>query len=110
VKAAAAEMRAGVELDDGLVRPESVEIEPGEQPRTWDLLLTIREGRTREVRRLCEATGLEVLRLVRTSFGPVTLGALAPGASRPLAQRERTLLDALVKAGPVPRISDEDEG
>ncbi len=96
VKAAAAEIRAGIELDDGFVQPEQVEVTPGEQPRSWDLALTIREGRTREVRRLCEAVGLEVLRLVRTSFGPVTLGALAPGAARSLTSKERTLLDALV--------------
>lgn len=96
VKAAAAEIRAGVELEDGFVQPETVEVTPGEQPRTWDLALTIREGRTREVRRLCEAVDLEVLRLVRTSFGPVTLGALAPGAARALTSKERNLLDALV--------------
>lgn len=96
VKAAAAEMRGGVELEDGPVRPESVDVTPGEMPRTWDLTLTIREGRTREVRRLCEHVGLEVLRLVRTSFGPVQLGSLAPGTTRTLTTKERTLLDALV--------------
>lgn len=95
VKRAAAEIRAGIELDDGFVQPEEVEVTPGAQARSWDLALTIREGRTREVRRLCEAVELEVLRLVRTSFGPVTLGALAPGASRALTSKERTLLDAL---------------
>lgn len=96
VKAAAAEMRGGVELEDGPVRPESVDVAPGEQPRTWDLTLTIREGRTREVRRLCEHVGLEVLRLVRTSFGPVQLGSLAAGTTRALTTKERTQLDALV--------------
>jgi 23S rRNA pseudouridine2605 synthase len=96
VKAAAAEMRAGVELEDGPVHPESVDVAPGERPRTWDLTLTIREGRTREVRRLCEHVGLEVLRLVRTSFGPVQLGSLAAGTTRMLTTKERTLLDALV--------------
>ncbi len=96
VKAAAAEIRAGVELEDGFVRPEEVEVEPGENPRTWDLMLTIREGRTREVRRLCEHVGLEVLRLVRTSFGPVQLGSLAAGTTRALTTKERTQLDALV--------------
>jgi 23S rRNA pseudouridine2605 synthase len=99
VKAAAAEIRAGVELEDGLVTPESVEVSAGELPRSWDLSLTIREGRTREVRRLCEAVGLEVLRLVRTSFGPVRLGALAPGASRILTNKERDLVLALTKSG-----------
>jgi len=96
VKAAAAEMRAGVELEDGLVVPEEVIVEPSETiPRAFDLTLTLREGRTREVRRLCEAVGLEVLRLIRTSFGPVHLGTLASGASRPLTSRERDLLLAL---------------
>ena len=52
-------------------------MKPSAEARAWDLSLTIREGRTREIRRLCDAVGLEVLRLVRTSFGPVKLGALA---------------------------------
>lgn len=95
VKAAAAEIRAGVELEDGLVTPEEVTVSPAEQPRAFDLSLTIREGRTREVRRLCEAVGLEVLRLVRTSFGPVQLGTLAAGSSRALTARERDHLLAL---------------
>lgn len=99
VKAAAAEIRGGIELEDGPVRPESVEVRPGPHPRTWDLALTIREGRTREVRRLCDAVGLEVLRLVRTSFGPVRLGQLAPGASRSLSQKELALVMALTKPG-----------
>ncbi len=99
VKAAASQIRAGVELDDGVVVPEAVSVVEGAQPRTWDLSLTIREGRTREVRRLCEAVGLEVLRLVRTSFGPVSLGSLAPGATRSLTSRERDLIHALVHSG-----------
>jgi 23S rRNA pseudouridine2605 synthase len=99
VKAAAAAIREGVELEDGLVRPESVEVQPGIQPRTWDLSITIREGRTREVRRLCDAVGLEVLRLVRTSFGPVRLGSLEPGEVRTLTAKERTLVQALTSSG-----------
>ncbi len=99
VKAAAAAIREGVELEDGLVRPESVEVQPGTQPRTWDLSITIREGRTREVRRLCDAVGLEVLRLVRTSFGPVRLGSLEPGEVRTLTAKERMLVQALTSSG-----------
>lgn len=96
VKPAVQAIRAGVELEDGPVRPEAVEATPGQRPRTWDLTLTIREGRTREVRRLCEHVGLEVLRLVRTQFGPVSLGALAAGAARSLTNRERQAVEALV--------------
>jgi len=95
VKAAAAELRAGVELEDGPVHPEHVEVTEGEQSRTWELTLTIREGRHREVRRLCEAVGLEVLRLVRTAFGPVKLGGLASGAVRALTAKELTVLDTI---------------
>lgn len=95
VKAAAAAIREGIEIDDGPVRAEEVDVRPGAQARTWELELTIREGRTREVRRICEATGLEVLRLVRTAFGPIRLGSLAPGASRALSNKELDLLRAL---------------
>ena len=95
VKAAAAQIRAGVELEDGLVVPEAVTVAPSSHPRAFDLTLSIREGRTREVRRLCDAVGLEVLKLVRTSFGPIQLGSLAAGASRALTSRERDALLAL---------------
>ena len=97
VREAAAAIRAGVDLEDGHVVPEAVEVHEGPAPRTWALHLTIREGGNREVRRLCDAVGLEVLQLVRTAFGPVRLGALAPGASRALSPKERDLLRALLR-------------
>jgi 23S rRNA pseudouridine2605 synthase len=56
----------------------------------------IAEGRNREVRRLCLALGLEVDRLVRTRFGPVRLGALPPGETRPLTRGERLVIDGLI--------------
>ncbi|MFM2140580.1 MAG: hypothetical protein RLZZ25_845 [Gemmatimonadota bacterium] len=99
VKAAAAALRAGVALDDGPVHPEQVEVRESEQSRAWELTLTIREGRHREVRRLCEAVGLEVLRLVRLSFGPVRLGGLAAGAVRALTPKELALLQAIGPRG-----------
>jgi 23S rRNA pseudouridine2605 synthase len=68
--------------------------------RRWHLELTLTEGRNREVRRLCEAVGLTLDRLVRVRFGPVTLGTLAPGALRPLTDRERTLVTALARGTP----------
>ncbi len=94
--AAVVSIRRGVELEDGLVRSESVSARPlGD--RTWELELSISEGHNREVRRLCDALGLEVLRLVRTRFGPVDLGRLPSGVARPLTARERKLIGALVK-------------
>ena len=94
--AAVVQAKRGVELDDGLVRPDFVEATPlGD--RTWALELSISEGRNREIRRLCEALGLEVLRLVRTRFGPVELGGLPSGESRPLSAREKKVIEALAK-------------
>ena len=95
--AAVVAARRGVRLEDGLVRPDHVAARPAGD-RTWEFAITISEGRNREIRRLCDALGLEVLRLVRTRFGPVELGKLAPGAARPLTAREQSLLQALVRA------------
>jgi 23S rRNA pseudouridine2605 synthase len=94
--AAVVAARKGVELEDGFVRPDHVEAHPTGS-RTWELTVSISEGRNREVRRLCEALGLEVLRLVRTTFGPIELGTLPTGAARPLTLRERKLVEALAK-------------
>ena len=86
--------RRGVELEDGVVQPDHIEARSiGD--RLWELTISISEGRNREVRRLCEALGLEVLRLVRTKFGPLELGSLPSGSARPLTARERKLLEAV---------------
>jgi 23S rRNA pseudouridine2605 synthase len=95
--AARAAMR-GVELEDGPVFPREVyarRIGRG----LWELEIAIAEGRTREVRRLCEALGLVVERLVRTKFGPVKLGSLPSGKTRPLTAREGDIITALTKTG-----------
>lgn len=84
---AAERARAGVELDDGTVRAEDVDVTPAGRG-AWNFSVTIREGRKREVRRLCEALGLEVVRLVRTAYGPITLGTLKPGEWRELSLNE----------------------
>jgi 23S rRNA pseudouridine2605 synthase len=91
---AAEEMRHGVELEDGVVRPRKVVAEKIGRGR-WDLTITIAEGRNREVRRLCEALGLEVDRLVRVKFGPVELGDLAAGKVRGLTKQERAALEKI---------------
>ena len=86
--------RGGVELEDGPVHPVDVRAEPlGE--RRWTFEITLVDGRTREVRRLCESLGLTVERLVRTRYGPVELGELPPGESRPLTASERAIIEAL---------------
>ena len=90
--AASRALRAGVELDDGLVQPVTVNARPAGH-RRWEIEITLTEGRTREVRRACEAVGLSLEKLVRTRFGPITLGTLPAGGIRPLTKREVRQLD-----------------
>ena len=77
------QLRDGVELDDGMTAPARVKrLAP-------DLLeITIREGRKRQVRRMCEAVGHPVASLERVAFGPLGLRGLAPGESRRLTKVE----------------------
>lgn len=80
-------LRAGVELSDGMTRPAEVQRlrEPGGKTV---FTITITEGRNRQVRRMVEAVGSKVLKLVRVAIGPLTLGDLASGKSRSLTADE----------------------
>ena len=76
-------LRSGVRLEDGSTAPAQVRRLRG------DLLeFTIREGRNRQVRRMCEAVGHPVAALERVRLGPVRLGDLKAGASRRLSDAE----------------------
>ena len=94
VQTAIRALRRGVELEDGPVVATDVSASP-EGHGHWRLELTLAEGRNREVRRVCEAVGLDVQRLVRTRFGPVLLGKLPRGECRPLTARELQLIHAV---------------
>ena len=76
-------LREGVELDDGPTAPAKVS-----QPSPGVLRITIHEGRNRQIRRMCEAVGHPVTRLVRTRIGPIRDHRLAPGAWRELTADE----------------------
>jgi 23S rRNA pseudouridine2605 synthase len=93
---AARDVRRGVDLHDGPVVPRQVIARPVGNGR-YEFEVTIAEGRNREVRRLCSALGLDIERLVRVRFGPVTLGNLRPGATRPLTSRERREIEQLTR-------------
>lgn len=81
--AALARLRKGVELDDGVTAPAKVAALD-----TSLLRIVIHEGRNRQVRRMCEAIGHPVVRLVRTRIGPLTDTSLKAGEWRPLTVEE----------------------
>lgn len=93
-----AELEEGVELDDGLARPRSVEVI--DEARSKALVqIVMTEGRKREVRRMLGAVGLHVERLARTAYGGVEIGELRQGKWRFLTQREIGVLHAAVEGG-----------
>ena len=94
-RAAAVRARGGVELEDGPVRPRRVAVRPLGEGRS-EFEVTITEGRKREVRRLCKALDLVLERLIRVRYGPVELGDLKSGESRPLTSKERVAIERLV--------------
>jgi 23S rRNA pseudouridine2605 synthase len=78
---------AGVELEDGITKRAKVALVEAIRGGTL-LEITITEGRNRQVRRMCEAVGHPVKRLVRTTLGPLQLGRLKPGTFRKLSLEE----------------------
>jgi 23S rRNA pseudouridine2605 synthase len=88
-------LREGVELDDGITGPAKV-------AQLGDSLLriTIHEGRNRQIRRMCEAVGFPVVRLVRTRIGTLVDRMLQPGTWRTLTQDEVRALERATAARP----------
>jgi 23S rRNA pseudouridine2605 synthase len=76
-------LRQGVELEDGITAPARV---TAMNPNV--LRITIHEGRNRQVRRMCEAVGHPVRRLIRIRIGPISDRRLAPGEWRALTTIE----------------------
>jgi 23S rRNA pseudouridine2605 synthase len=91
-------LRDGVDLDDGRTAPAKVA-----QPAPGVLRITIHEGRNRQVRRMCDAIGHPVRRLVRVRIGPLRDTSLAPGEWRHLEAAEvRALVQAVASPGTDP--------
>ena len=81
----------GVRLDDQPSQPCTVKKLGKRQANSW-LSVTLHEGKYRQVRLMCEAVGLMVIKLKRVSYGPLTLGALKPGRYRHLTDGELAAL------------------
>lgn len=89
------QLSEGVVIDGRKTMPANVTVLTQEQGRVV-IQVVIREGRNRQVRKMCEAVGLEVARLKRTAIGPVKLGMLKPGTYRELTSEElRALRSAM---------------
>ena len=81
-------LREGVELDDGMTSPARVS-----QPSPGLLRIVIHEGRNRQVRRMCDAVGHPVTRLVRVRIGPLSDNTLQPGEWREVTGEELRALE-----------------
>jgi 23S rRNA pseudouridine2605 synthase len=87
----------GVEIDGKKTLPATVNVLVKEPGRVV-LQMVIKEGRNRQIRKMCEAVGLEVARLRRTAIGPIRLGMLKPGTFRELTPEEiRAIKNAIGK-------------
>ena len=100
--AAVRRLREGVVLEDGRTAPARAVLVDASVLR-----ITIHEGRNRQVRRMCEAIGHPVARLVRTRIGPLVDRSLAPGSHRTLVAEEMQALRRTVadRASEVPETS-----
>lgn len=84
-------LKLPIELDGYTIRPPKVTLFQAENGRA-KLQVTIHEGRNRQVRRMCQAAGMQVTRLRRISEGDLRLGGLAVGKWRELTERELEML------------------
>jgi 23S rRNA pseudouridine2605 synthase len=89
-------LEQGVKLEDGMTSPGHVKKVRKAEQNSW-LELTIREGRKHQVKRMLEAVGHPVIKLVRVRMGPLSLDNLEPGEYRFLTDREANALRELVE-------------
>ena len=91
---------AGVSAKDGeTLRAKRVRFLRSGEKNCW-IEIVLDEGRNRQIRRMMEALGVEVLRLVRVAIGPLQLGNLAKGRHRALTSDEKKMLDRAMKQDP----------
>ncbi|MBK6421681.1 MAG: rRNA pseudouridine synthase [Gemmatimonadetes bacterium] len=90
-----AAIKRRVAVDGKPVVPTAVRVRPGRDGRAI-LDVTLTEGRNRIVRRWCEEMGLKVERLARLAYGPIRLGELAVGQTRPLTPAEEDKIYAIL--------------
>ena len=92
------QMKEGIVLDGRKTLPCDCFVAERKPDRTV-LIFVLNEGRNRQIRRMCEEVGLEVLRLKRTEIAGVKLGMLPQGKWRPLNEREMRRLTSITQKG-----------
>jgi len=86
-------LERGVETPRGeILKAKAARVLRTGQRNAW-LEIVLDEGKNRQIRRMMDALGIEVLRLIRVAIGPVLLGDLPKGAHRPLRNEEKEALD-----------------
>ncbi len=90
-----ARLRSGILLSDGPASPAEARVLEDRNDGTCLMEVTVHEGRKHEIKRLCEAVGLPVVRLTRTAMGTLLLGDLEKGAFRKLSPQEIESLKSL---------------
>jgi 23S rRNA pseudouridine2605 synthase len=81
------QLKRGIRLEDGLAAPARARVIERLKKNAW-VEIEVQEGRKREVRRIFEALGYFVEKLIRIRLGPISLGALPQGEIRPLTSSE----------------------
>jgi len=92
---------AGVTAADGVtLRAKSAQLIREGEKHSW-IEIVLDEGKNRHIRRMLAPCDVDVLRLIRVAIGPLALGALAKGESRPLTAQEKKLLDHALRRNEV---------
>jgi 23S rRNA pseudouridine2605 synthase len=97
-------LRTGIQLEDGWTAPASARLIGSSRKKAW-IEVEIQEGKNRQVRRMFEALGYRVEKLLRVGYGPLRLGSMHPGEIRQLAPAEVRALKRAVGGKKRPGLS-----